>query len=109
MVAFPPLTSEGGIHNLKYGDCSFDFIFTNIFDHSLYPSKFVSEMERICDNSGYILVNLQVHNRGDDYSENVINDLNGVIKLFKESQLVLSRRITNTFDGMDWEIIMQKR
>jgi len=49
LVAFPPLTVEGDIHNLSYADHSFDFVFTNIFDHALYPDKFISEMERVCE------------------------------------------------------------
>ena len=40
------------LHNLKQSDSSFDLIFTNIFDHSLYPQKFCYEMERVCKPGG---------------------------------------------------------
>lgn len=108
LVEFPPFTVEGDIHNLNYLDKSFDFVFTNIFDHSLYPDKFISEMERICQSEGYIVINLQVNTPGDDYSENIINDASEAIKLFKHSKEIVSRSINNSFDEMNWEIVMQK-
>ena len=108
LVEFPPLTIEGDIHKLSYKDSSFDFVFTNIFDHSLYPDKFVIEMERVCKSGGFILINIQLFNSGDDYSENIINDAKELINLFESSKLVYSRSINNTFDGMNWEVAMSK-
>ena len=108
LVAFPPLTVEGDIHNLSYPDREFDFVFTNIFDHSIYPDRFVSEMERISKSGGSILINLQLSIKGDEYSENIINDARELIKLFNHSKLLYSRPITNTFDGMNWEVAMKK-
>ena len=108
LVAFPPLTVEGDIHDLSYADHSFDFVFTNIFDHSLYPDKFIAEMERVCETGGHIIVNLQLYTPGDEYSENIINDANKLIDLFQSSELACSRPITNSFDGMNWEVVMRK-
>ena len=108
LVEFPPLTVEGDIHNLSYPDSTFDFVFTNIFDHSLYPDKFIFEMERVCQPGGFIPINLQLFSKGDDYSENIINDPKELINLFKHSKLFYSRSITNTFDEMNWEVAMQK-
>ena len=108
LVDFPPLTIEGDIHNLSYPECTFDFVFTNIFDHSLYPNKFVHEMERVCQPGGFILVNLQLFTKGDDYSENIINDPQELVNLFQSSEILYSRSIMNTFDGMNWEVAMRK-
>ena len=107
LVEFPPLTIKGDIHNLDYSNNVFNFVFTNIFDHSLYPDKFISEMERVCESGGHIIVNFQLFTLGDDYSENIINSPKEVIKLFTASRLVCSRSIENTFDGMNWEIVMR--
>ena len=52
---------------------------------------------------------LKLHDAGDDYSENLINDPNEVIKLFSYSDLVKSRRIKNSFDTMNFEVVMRKR
>ena len=42
-----PLVELGDMHNLKYDDKTFNFVFSNILDHSLYPQKSISEIERV--------------------------------------------------------------
>ncbi len=108
LVPFPPYTIEGDIHNLKYPNNSFDLIFTNILDHSLYPQKFSSEMERVCKSSGIIIMHMQLGIDGDIYSENIISDPKSIIDFFNESKVIQSREITNSFDGMNWELILEK-
>ena len=108
LVPFPPYTIQGDIHSIPFKDGEFDFVFTNIFDHSLYPEKFVSEIERISKKNSHIIINLQLNNPGDDYSENLINDPKSVEKMFKNSELIISRKIKNTFDEMNYEFVLQK-
>lgn len=108
LVPFPPYTIEGDIHNLKLPQSSFDFVFTNIFDHSLYPDKFCSEMERVCQSEGVIILHLQLGIDGDKYSENIVHEPSLIYKYFKNSKIVESRGIRNTFDGMNWELIFKK-
>ncbi len=109
LVEFPPYTIKGDIHKLSFKNNQFDLIFTNIFDHSLYPEKFVSEIERISCKNANIIINIQLNNPGDDYSENLINDPKSLVNLFKNSKLILSRKIKNTFDDMNYELIFEKR
>ena len=109
LVPFPPYTIEGDIHNLEYSDESFDFVFTNIFDHTPYPEKFVSEMERVCAVSGVIVINLLVKAPGDDYSENIVYDASQVEELFKLCSVIESRKIKNSFDSMNHEIVLRKQ
>ena len=108
LVEFPPYTIKGDIHNLFYEDGIFDLVFTNILDHSLYLQKFISEMERVSTNRGIIILNIQENMTFDDYSENIINDSKSIIELFKNSSLLKSRKIKNTFDGMNRELIFEK-
>ena len=70
--------------------------------------KFVSEIERISKKNSHIIINLQLNNPGDDYSENLINDPKSVEKMFKNSELIISRKIKNTFDEMNYEFVLQK-
>jgi len=105
LVEFLPYTITGDIHDLQFGDREFDLVFTNIFDHSMYPDKLVSEMERVC--KGFMILNLQVGIKGDNYSENFVDKPESVVKLFK-SELVESRKIDNQFDGMNWELVFKK-
>ena len=108
LVEFPPYTIKGDIHNLFYEDGIFNLVFTNILDHSLYLQKFISEMERVSTNRGIIILNIQENMIFDDYSENIINDSKPIIELFKNSSLLKSRKIKNTFDGMNRELIFEK-
>jgi SAM-dependent methyltransferase len=109
LIEFLPYTIQGDIHKLDLENNQFDFVFTNIFDHSLYPDIFVSEMERVCARDGYIIINLQLNISGDDYSENIVNDPKSVIKLFNNSVVAKSLKIKNIFDNMNWEIVMKKK
>jgi SAM-dependent methyltransferase len=108
LVEFPPYTIKGDIHNLFYEDGMFDLVFTNILDHSLYLQKFISEMERVSTKGGIIILNIQENMTFDDYSENIINDSKPILELFKNSSLLKSRKIKNTFDGMNRELIFEK-
>ena len=108
LVEFPPYTIKGDIHNLKFEDEKFDLIFTNILDHSLYLEKFISEMERVCMKNGIIILNIQENLPVDDYSENVINNPEPIIKMFKNSTLILNRKIKNIFDRMNRELVFKK-
>ena len=109
LIAFPPYTINGDIHNLEQQDSSYDFVFTNIFDHSLYPEKFCSEMERVCKSSGIVMVHIQLGIDGDQYSENIINNPDFIINSFKNSDICQSKSIKNSFDGMNWELIFKKK
>ncbi len=108
LVEFQPYTIKGDIHDLTFEDEIFDLIFTNILDHSLYLKKFISEMERVTAKEGIIILNIQEKIFGDDYSENIINDQQSIIEMFKNCSLLMDREIKNTFDQMNREIIMKK-
>ena len=108
LVPFSPYTIKGDIHNLQFKDMQFDLVFTNIIDHSLYPEKFVKEMQRVCTNNGIIIVHLQLGDNIDIYTENIIFDPKVIISLFSESKLLQSKKINNLHDSMHWELIFAK-
>lgn len=108
LVPFPPYTEEGDIHSLKYDDASFDFIFTNIIDHSLYPEKFISEIERVSINKGIIIIHLQLGDNVDLYTETIISAPNCITSLFKKSKLIKSNPISNLHDQMHWECVLER-
>ncbi len=109
LVPQPPHVEAGDIHNLAFEDNAFDLLFTNIIDHSLYPDQFVAEMERVCRPGGHIIVQFVLGEDIDQYSATAIYNPKGVHDLFKSSEIVESRSITNTFDSMQWEVIAQGR
>jgi len=108
LVPFEPYTIEGDIHNLNFMDGKFDLSFTNIFDHSLYPEKFCSEMERIVSKNGIIIIHLLIGSQTDDYTETVIYNPQNVIKMFNFVEVMESRKIKNPSDSLNWELILKK-
>jgi len=85
LVACEPLVVKGDFHDLSFDDESFDFIFSNVLDHALYPSKFCSEMIRVLKPGGIVLLHLQV---------NVPNDKYGVFDI-KDPQTDVFNRLPN--------------
>lgn len=58
------------MHSHPFPDNTFDFEFSNVFDHALYQSLFLSEIERSLKPEGVAVLHMTVHKRGDKYSAN---------------------------------------
>ena len=102
---------EGDMHNLQFEDNSFDFVFSNVFDHSLYPEKKIAEIERVLKVGGHCMIQflIKIPDAHDEYSENEVDNIDhDVLTLFEQSKIVHSRSIARNFAGMNWEIVMQK-
>jgi ubiquinone/menaquinone biosynthesis C-methylase UbiE len=109
IVPHEDLVVEGDMHNLQFEDSSFDFVFSNVFDHSISPEKKISEIERVLKVDGHCLIQFQIKIPSDDYSENEIDSIDhDVLSLFEQSNTVHSNLISRNFAGMNWEILMKK-
>jgi SAM-dependent methyltransferase len=51
-----PLVLPGDFHNVQFPSASVDVVFTNSFDHSLDPSKLISEIIRLLKPGGLLVV-----------------------------------------------------
>jgi len=109
LVEFLPYTIEGDIHNIEFQDNSFDLIFTNIVDHSLYLDKFCSEMERICIKGGILIIHLLIGDIFDEYTENYMYSPEAILKLFNNIDVIESKSIKNLHDSLQWELILIKK
>lgn len=99
----PPLVIEGDVHDLEFEDASYDFIFSNIFDHVLYPDKFISEIERVLKPNGHCLLHVDSSNSMDHFSANHLHDVNYPVTLFKnEIEIVKSERLNVDFQWPDF-------
>ncbi|KAK9276907.1 hypothetical protein L1049_006444 [Liquidambar formosana] len=58
LVPYPPLVLRGDFHNQPFENETFDFEFSNVFDHALYPSKFVEEIERTLRPGGICVLHV---------------------------------------------------
>lgn len=98
LVSTLPLVLEGDVHNVKFDDNSFDFIFSNIFDHVLYPDKFVLEIKRLLKPNRHCLLHLSVapegkeHPDDDPWSANTLRSSQLVIDLFGVDYKVIEDR-----------------
>ena len=109
LVACPPFVLEGDIHDLKFDDESFDLIYTNVYDHALYPDKCCSEMLRVLRPGGFILINFQVNVKGDKYSVTEVSNISReVLPLLPNTEVRINMPIAQNVHAMDWELLVQK-
>lgn len=108
LVAFPPYTQEGDVHDLKFEDEKFDLVFSNIFDHVLFPEKFCSEAQRVLAPGGLLVLRIQLGYRGDDYSETFVKSENTVLQLFSNLRLKSLEKLESQFDAMERQFVFEK-
>jgi len=104
----PPLVVEGDIHYLQYEGSFFDFIFSNVFDHSCYPQKFISEIERVAKPNTYCILHLSINDREDYHAANVLSDSQTAIDLFKRDVEILKNESLGQPDWPGyWELVLR--
>ncbi|CAA2939584.1 Sterol 24-C-methyltransferase [Olea europaea subsp. europaea] len=106
LVPYPPLVLKGDFHHQPFDDETFDFEFSNVFDHALYPEKFVGEIERTLKPGGICVLHVALSRRADKYSANDLYSVKPLIKLFKQSEVVKVRSVDGF--GLDTEIVFRK-
>ena len=57
-------------------------------------------MERVCKPGGIVIIHLQLGVDGDKYSENVVHEPSIIYEYFRDSAIIKSRPINNSFDGV---------
>ncbi|KAK6160336.1 hypothetical protein DH2020_003717 [Rehmannia glutinosa] len=107
LVPSPPLVVKGDFHRQPFDDGSFDFEFSNVFDHALYPEKFVGEIERTLRPGGVCVLHVALSTRSDKYSANDLLGVEPLKKLFKRSELVHVRTVDGF--GLDTEVVFRKK
>ncbi|XP_055807028.1 uncharacterized protein LOC129875822 [Solanum dulcamara] len=106
LVPYPPLVVKGDFHNQPFDDETFDLEFSNVFDHALFPEKFVSEIERTLKSGGFCVLHVALSKRADKYSANDLYSVEPLKKLFKRSELVHTRTVDGF--GLDTEVVFRK-
>ncbi|KAM7269145.1 hypothetical protein ACFE04_024642 [Oxalis oulophora] len=106
LVPSPPLVIKGDFHQQPFDDETFDFEFSNVFDHALYPDKFVGEIERTLKVGGVCVLHVALDRRGDKFSANDLFSVKPLVKLFKLSKVVHVRKVDGF--GLDTEVVFRK-
>ncbi|KAI3497642.1 hypothetical protein L1887_33094 [Cichorium endivia] len=107
LVPYPPLVIQGDFHRQPFDDGTFDFEFSNVFDHALYPEKFVGEIQRTLKPGGICVLHVALSRRSDKYSANDLYSVEPLIKLFNGSDLLYSRKVDGF--GLDTEVVFRKK
>ncbi|KAJ7957651.1 Methyltransferase type 11 [Quillaja saponaria] len=107
LVPYPPLVLEGDFHNQPFQNETFDFEFSNVFDHALYPENFVSEIERTLKPGGVCVIHVALSRRSDKFSANDLYSVKPLVKMFKGSELVHVHQVDGF--GLDTEVVFRKK
>lgn len=107
LVPRPPLVLRGDFHRQPFDDGRFDFEFSNVFDHALYPWRFAGEIERTLRPGGVCVLHVLLARRADKYSANDLYGVDGLKKLFRKSEVVEVRAIDGF--GLDTEVVFRKK
>jgi SAM-dependent methyltransferase len=115
LVSTPPLVLEGDVHNLSFPSASYDFIFSNIFDHVLYPGRFIAEIKRVLRPGGHCLLHLSIagenqeHPDNDAWAANTLRSSQPVIELFGNSYDVLEDQLLGQKNWPTyWTLLVRK-
>lgn len=107
LVPYPPFVQEGDFHRQPFDNETFDFEFSNVFDHALYPEKFVGEIERTLRPGGVCVLHVAISRRADKYSANDLYSVGPLVKMFKGSDVVHVRNVDGF--GLDTEVAFRKK
>ncbi|XP_010556193.1 PREDICTED: uncharacterized protein LOC104825540 [Tarenaya hassleriana] len=107
LVPYPPLVVKGDFHHQPFDDETFDFEFSNVFDHALYPEKFAGEIERTLRPGGVCVLHVAVSRRSDKYSANDLYNVEALVRLFRRSEVVHVRKVDGF--GLDTEVAFRKK
>lgn len=109
IVECKPHVIYGDMHNLDFKSNSIDFIFCNIIDHSLYPQKSISEIERVLNSNGLCFLQVTVGEATDHYGVTEIKSADGILNLFQCSDVIFSRSIKKYSIAQNWEMLLRKK
>ena len=68
LYEYKNLVIKGDMHDLPFENSSFDLVFSNILDHSLFPDKFFKEVFRVLKNRGHCILHVVIGEDLDEFS-----------------------------------------
>ncbi len=114
LVPFSDHVIKDDIHNMQFKDNTVGLFYTNIFDHSIDPAKFLSEIFRCLKKNGLAFFQLQIGSQLDKYGvlfidnptdfENLATQIG--FKVFKSEKNTV---LTPHNHGLNWNIILEKK
>jgi SAM-dependent methyltransferase len=113
LVPCDPLVQEGDIHDLVFDDNSFDFVFTNIIDHTINPQQMINEIERVLKPGGHFFLQMQAGLNQDEFTEYKPETTSEIIDFFNYSECIHSDWLGEKPElinahGMNFEMVFRK-
>ena len=105
---------EDDIHNMQFKNDSVGFFYTNIFDHSIDPKKFLAEIFRCLKTGGKSFFQLQIGSQLDKYGVlfidnpkdfEILSSQTG-FSIYKSEQ---NKVLTPHNHGLNWNVILEKK
>ncbi len=113
LVPFMKHVIEDDIHDMQFEDNSVGLFYTNIFDHSIDPSKFIDEAVRCLRPGGRMFLQLQLGNDLDKYGVLFIEkpeDFHQLVST-KNVKIIKSEKnkiLTPHNHALNWNVILEK-
>jgi len=61
LVENKPYSIKMDMHDIKFKDNSFDFVYTNAIDHALHIDIVIKELIRVLKNNGILMIKLEIN------------------------------------------------
>ena len=106
IVPFKPNVIFGDMHDLPFTSSFFSLVFTNSFDHSIYPLKFLDEVNRVLIPGGIFLLHVLLNKPNDKFGVTDVYSLKKFRKILTGFSIIKERKI-NIF-SMNYEFILRK-
>lgn len=106
LVPFEPNVIYGDMHKLPFKRDEFSLVFSNCFDHSLYPSLFLSEVSRVLISGGYLILQIQLNKPLDKFGVTDVYSRKKFKELLEGFNVINERKIEML--SMNYEFILRK-
>lgn len=113
LVPFMDHVIEDDIHDMNLKSNTVGLFYTNIFDHSIDPGRFLSEIYRCLKPGGRAFFQLQIGSKLDKYGVLFIDNPKDFEKLAGEKKFQISKSEENKVltphnHGLNWNVILIK-
>ena len=106
LVPYEPNVIFGDMHDLPFESASYSAVFTNSFDHSLRPLKFLEEVYRVLKPEGIFVLHVLFNRPNDMFGVTDIYSKRAFRKLLKDF-IILQERKSKLF-SLNYLFILKK-
>lgn len=106
LVPHEPNVIFGDMHDLPFESASISAVFTNSFDHSLNPLKFLEEVHRVLKPEGIFILHVLFNRPNDKFGVTDVYSKRALRKLLKDFTILQERKIELL--SLNYEFILKK-